>query len=113
VVSCEPTAAARVAGLEQVVRETGATPIHPFEHPHVVAGQGTATLELLEQAEGLHAVLVPVGGGGLLGGTLLAVRAAGLPVQVIGCEPAGAADAERSFRAKQRLVDFVPETVAD
>ena len=113
VVSCEPTAAARVAGLEQVVRETGATPVHPFEHPHVVAGQGTATLELLEQAEALHTILVPVGGGGLLGGTLLAVRAVGLPVHVIGCEPAGAADAERSFRAGERLVDFVPDTVAD
>lgn len=113
VVSCEPTAAARVAGLEQVVRETGATPVHPFEHPHVVAGQGTATLELLEQVRELHALLVPVGGGGLLGGTLLAVRAAGAPVQVIGVEPSGAADAERSFRAGERLVDFVPDTVAD
>lgn len=113
VVDCEPTHSAREAGLEAVLRETGATAVHPFEHPHVVAGQGTATLELLEQAEGLGALLVPLGGGGLLGGTLLAVRASGLPLDVYGCEPEGAADAQRSFRAKQRLVDFVPHTVAD
>jgi threonine dehydratase len=113
VVDCEPTHAARVAGLEAVLDETGATAVHPFEHLHVVAGQGTATLELLEQAEGLGALLVPVGGGGLLGGSLLAVRASGLGVEVYGCEPDGAADAARSFRAKERQVDFVPDTVAD
>ncbi|MCA9577812.1 MAG: pyridoxal-phosphate dependent enzyme [Polyangiales bacterium] len=113
VVDCEPTAAARVAGLDEVLRATGATSIHPYEHPAVVAGQGTAALELMEQAEGLNALLVPVGGGGLLGGSLLAVRASGLAVDVFACEPAGAADAARSFRARERLVDFVPDTVAD
>ncbi len=110
---CEPTIEARVAGLEAVVEELGAYPVHPFEHPHVIAGQGTAALELMGQVEGLDVLLVPVGGGGLLGGTLLAVQARGAQVPVVAVEPAGAADAFRSFEAGARQVDFVPHTVAD
>ncbi len=113
VVSCAPTAAARAEGLERVVKETGAEPIHPYDDDRIIAGQGTAALELLEEVPDLDRVLVPVGGGGLLGGTLLAARAVPRQVPVVAVEPEGAADAYRSWQSGERLVDFVPETIAD
>lgn len=113
VVTCAATAAARAEGLERVVKETGAEPVHPYDDDRVIAGQGTAALELLEELPDLDRVLVPVGGGGLLGGTLLAARVVPRQVPIVAVEPEGAADAHRSWQAGARLVDFVPDTIAD
>ncbi len=93
--------------------ERGMALVPPFDHPHVIAGQGTAALELFEEVGPLDALLVPCGGGGLLGGSALAARALSPGCRVIGVEPEGADDATRSFRtgALQRI-DY-PQTIAD
>lgn len=113
IVFCEPTLAAREAAAAQVVADTGATLIHPFDNLQVMAGQGTATLELLEQAPQLDVILCPVGGGGLLSGTAVAAKRLSHKIQVIGTEPAGADDAARSFRAGRVLPVESPNTIAD
>lgn len=111
---CAPTQAAREAECARVQRETGATLVHPYADAQVIAGQGTATLELLRQAgTALDAVVVPAGGGGLASGTLLALRQAAPDCELVLAEPAGAADTARSLEAGRRLVDFVPDTVCD
>ncbi len=110
---CAPTPAARAAGCADVERETGATLVHPFDDPRVIAGQGTATLELLEQVPELDVVIAPVGGGGLLSGTAIAARASAQALRVFGAEPANADDAARSFRSGR--VEPLPSatTIAD
>ncbi|MDH5833332.1 pyridoxal-phosphate dependent enzyme [Luteimonas kalidii] len=110
---CEPTIAAREAMCERVRQATGATLVHPYADARVIAGQGTATLELLAEAPGLDLLVVPVGGGGLASGAALALSgcAPGLPLVL--AEPAGAADTLRSLRGGVRDVDFVPDTVCD
>jgi threonine dehydratase/serine racemase len=113
VVECEPTQAARESTALAVVADTGATLIAPFDHPHVIAGQGTAALELLEQVAGLDALVTPVGGGGLTSGTCLAVQSAAPHVRVFAAEPKGADDAARSKAAGERLPQTDPRTVAD
>ncbi|MBI5689213.1 MAG: pyridoxal-phosphate dependent enzyme [Verrucomicrobia bacterium] len=110
---CEPTQAAREAACARIIEETLATLVHPFEDERVMAGQGTAALELLEQVPDLDYVLCPVGGGGLLGGTAVAAKALAPSIRVIGTEPAGADDAARSFRAGQRLPLTSVNTIAD
>ncbi len=95
----EPTVEAREAALADVIERTGATWIPSYDHPDVVAGQGTAALELLEQVPALDAVVTPVGGGGLLSGTALAVTAIAPGTRVVAGEPAGADDAARSLAA--------------
>ena len=86
VVECEPTLAAREKTATAVQAETGATLIPPFNHPDVIAGQGTAALELLEQAPGLDAVVAPVGGGGLMAGVAIAVKSAVPSVRVFAAD---------------------------
>lgn len=108
---CEPTLPARESTLGAVVEETGATFIHPYRDPRVIAGQGTAALELLADVPSLDLILAPVGGGGLLGGTALCAKAHGVPV--IAAEPAGADDAYRSFRAGELIPQTNPKTIAD
>ena len=103
---CEPTLPAREALANQIARETSAVPIPPFDHPDVIAGQGTILLELLEQVPELGTVVAPVGGGGLLSGIALAARELAPRVRVIGAEPLGADDA---FRSKARG-EFLPQT---
>ena len=113
---CAPTMAAREAMAAQVQMRTGARLVHPFADPLVIAGQGTAALELLAQAGALDCVLVPVGGGGLAAGTALAVAGptnATCGTRVIGAEPAGAADAYESLRRGARVTDVQPDTVCD
>ncbi len=111
---CAPTQAAREAECVRVQQDTGATLVHPYADAQVIAGQGTATLELLRQAgTALDAVVVPAGGGGLASGTLLALRHAAPGCELVLAEPAGAADTARSLEAGRRLVDFVPDTVCD
>jgi threonine dehydratase len=110
---CEPTLKARETTLEGVVRETGAEIVHPYNDDRVIAGQGTAALELLEDVPGLDAVLAPVGGGGLLSGTAIAASSLQPGIRVIAAEPEGADDACRSFRAGHILPSTAPKTIAD
>jgi threonine dehydratase len=89
------------------------TVIPPYDHPHIVAGAGTAARELIEEAGPLDLLLVPCGGGGLLSGSALAARALSPTCRIVGVEPAAADDATRSFRSRtlQRVTN--PQTVAD
>ena len=111
--ACAPTMAAREAAAARVQADTGATLVHPFADPRVIAGQGTAALELLAQAGPLDVVLTPVGGGGLVGGTALAVAGRGDGARVIGAEPAGADEAWRSLQAGRRVTDGPRDTICD
>ena len=113
IVDCEPTQQAREAATQAVIDATGATLIHPYDHPDVIAGQGTVGLELLEQVPGLGAVITPVGGGGLLSGVTLAIRGISPGVRVFAAEPAGADDAARSKASGVRVQSQVPDTIAD
>ena len=111
--TCAPTIDAREAAAARVQADTGATLIHPYTHPHVIAGQGTAALELLNAQGPLDAVVAPVGGGGLLSGTAIAAAATAPACRVVGAEPEGAADTANSLAAGERRIDFVPDTVCD
>jgi threonine dehydratase len=110
---CEPNDAAREAACADIVAKTGATLIHPFENEDVIAGQGTAALELLEDVHDLDIVLCPVGGGGLLAGTGVAAKSLRPGIKVIAAEPENVDDAAQSFRAKKRLVTEKKFTIAD
>ena len=110
---CEATLAARESAARELVAATGATLIHPYDDLAVMAGQGTAAMELLAQVPALEAILCPVGGGGLLSGTAVAAKSLKPSVRVIGVEPAGADDAARSFRAGRILPIVKPDTIAD
>lgn len=110
---CEPEQAAREAAVQEVIRATGATLIHPYNDDRIIAGQGTAALELAEDAPDLDVVLVPVGGGGLLSGTAIAVKALRAQARVIGCEPALADDAAQSMREGRIVPARPPVTIAD
>jgi threonine dehydratase len=113
IIDCEPNQAARERALDAVVAETGATFIHPYDDPRVIAGQGTAALELHDEVPGLDAVLVPVGGGGLASGTAIATAAVAPGARVIGAEPCGADDAYRSLQEGRIVPSLAPSTVAD
>ena len=113
VVDCAPTLAARESTLETVVAKTGATLVHPYDDALVIAGQGTAALELLEDVPGLDLVIAPVGGGGLISGTALAARACRPEARVYAAEPAAADDAQRSLASGQRVRLDAPKTIAD
>ena len=110
---CEPTLAAREAAAAELVRATAATLVHPYDDPRVIAGQGTIVLELAAQTAAPDAVLVPVGGGGLLSGTALASRRLWPRTRVVGVEPAGADDAYRSFVSGELQAQPAPRTIAD
>ncbi|MCW6027666.1 pyridoxal-phosphate dependent enzyme [Stenotrophomonas sp. SRS1] len=110
---CDASIAAREAMCAQVQAETGATLVHPYTDPRVIAGQGTAALELLHAADGLDVMVVPVGGGGLAAGTRLALQTATPGVDLILAEPLGAADTARSLAAGERRIDFTPDTLCD
>jgi len=111
---CAPGLAAREAALARWLEESPAHLVHPFDDARVIAGQGTAALELLCEVPALEVVAVPVGGGGLLAGTALAVRGAQPGCQVIGAEPALADDAFRSFqKGRREALSGSPATLAD
>jgi threonine dehydratase len=113
VVFCEPTEESREIKCTEVVNQTGATLIHSFENEHVVAGQGTAAIELLEDIPDLDVIMCPVGGGGLLSGTSIAAKSMRPQIIVIAVEPANADDAAQSFHAGRRLVTEKKFTIAD
>ncbi|MDA0586820.1 MAG: pyridoxal-phosphate dependent enzyme [Planctomycetota bacterium] len=117
VILCRPTLEARETTAAEVQQRTGATFIHPYDHPQIIAGQGTATLELVEQTRELgtelDAVIAPVGGGGLLSGTCIAASGLASPLRVFAAEPLGADDAARSFAAGELIPQTGPNTIAD
>lgn len=113
VIDCAPTQADRQETAAQIQAETGATLIPPYDHPDVIAGQGTAAIELLEQAGPLDAILAPIGGGGLMSGICIAARGLSPATRLIGAEPQGADDAFRSLAAGRRIPQTDPRTIAD
>ncbi len=113
VVFCEPTEEARESTCAEVIKKTGATLVHSFENEDVIAGQGTAAMELLEEAADLDVLMCPVGGGGLLAGTAIAAKSMQPEIKVIAVEPANADDAAQSFRAGRRIVTEKKFTIAD
>jgi threonine dehydratase len=113
VVFCEPTEEAREATCADVIAKTGATLIHSFENPDVIAGQGTAAVELLEDVPYLDLIICPVGGGGLLAGTAVAAKSMRPNVKVIAAEPENADDAAQSFRAGHVIHTEKKFTIAD
>jgi len=110
---CEPGLSAREAACAEIAARTGAMLVHPFDDYRVMAGQGTAALELLEDVSGLDIILCPVGGGGLLCGTAVAAKSLQPGIRVIGVEPALADDVAQSFRAGTRVSIPTPATIAD
>jgi threonine dehydratase len=113
IVLCEPTLAARERTAEKVGARTGASLVHPYNDLRVMAGQGTSAIEFLEQVEGLDAIVCPVGGGGHLSGIAVATKHLSPTTKVIGAEPLGADDAQRSFRSGTLVPMPSPDTVAD
>jgi threonine dehydratase len=112
IVFCEPTEQAREAACADVIAKTDATLIHSFENEDVMAGQGTATIEFLEEVD-VDLVMCPIGGGGLLCGTAVAAKSMRPKIKVIAVEPANADDAAQSFQAKKRMVTDKKFTIAD
>src|SRR5438552_15959205 len=113
IVFCEPTENARETTCAEVIKKTDATLIHSFENENVIAGQGTAVVELLEDVPDLDLVICPVGGGGLLSGTAIAAKSMRPKIKVIAVEPENADDAAQSFRAGRRIVTKKKFTIAD
>ena len=113
VILCEPTLAARETTAESVVERTGAQFIHPYNNPHIIAGQGTCGLEILDEVSTLDGLIVPVGGGGLLSGICLAARAINPQIRLFAAEPAGADDTAQSMAAGQLIPQTNPQTIAD
>ena len=110
---CTPTITAREALCARVQADTGATTVHPYADPRVIAGQGTAALELLTAHPDLEVLVVPLGGGGLAAGTALAMRALAPLCRLYLAEPEGAADGARSFARGELDHDFVADTICD
>jgi threonine dehydratase len=110
---CEPTLEARETTLAKIVEQTGANIVHPYNDERVIAGQGTAVLELLEDVPDLDVVITPVGGGGLLSGTSIAATAIQKGIRVIAGEPEMADDAYRSLQAGKIIPSVKPRTIAD
>ena len=113
VVECEPSTTSREAVFAEVVAETGAEFVHPYNDHRVIAGQGTCSKELIEQVPGLDAVIAPIGGGGMVSGTCLTLSTLAPKVKIYAAEPEQADDAMRSFKAGHIIADDAPETVAD
>lgn len=110
---CAPTMAARDAMADEVRQQTGATLVHPFTDPRVIAGQGTAALELLRETGPLDALIAPIGGGGLIGGSAIAARSLAPDMVIYAAEPEGAADACESLRRGERITGIEPDTICD
>ncbi len=110
---CEPTLASREETAHQIIAETGATMIHPYNNYHIIAGQGTAAVELLDEVPDLDFILAPVGGGGLLSGTAIAAKNIKPRIKVIAGEPERADDAFQSIKAGKIIPPENPSTIAD
>ena len=110
---CKPTLQARECTLANVIQKTGAAEVHPYNNFHVIAGQGTAAKELMEDKGAFDIIMAPVGGGGLLSGTALSTKYLLPKCKIIAAEPAGADDAFRSFYSKILVPSDNPQTMAD
>lgn len=110
---CAPNLQAREDTLSKVIEKTGATEIHPYDNYDIIAGQGTATYELVSQITDIDTILCPVGGGGLISGTALSASYFADNITVIGCEPKGADDAFRSLEEGKIIPSINPVTIAD
>jgi len=110
---CEPTLAAREAAAAEVIEQTGATMVHPYDNFYIIAGQGTAAMELADEIADPDAVIAPVGGGGLLSGTAIAIRHMAPHAKIYGAEPLLADDAARSLRTGVIQPALPPRTIAD
>ena len=113
IILCQPTLQAREETLQQFIDDQGATFLHPYNHEKVIAGQGTAVKELIEDASSLDTILVPIGGGGLASGTAIASKHWSPNTKVIAVEPEMADDAARSFRSGKLIPSENPQTIAD
>ena len=113
VILCEPTLQAREITAAEVVAETGAAFIHPYNHAGIITGQATVALELFEQVSDLDVIIAPIGGGGLLSGIAIAAKAINPAIRIVGAEPAGADDAFQSKRAGELIPQTSPNTIAD
>ncbi|MGR3343681.1 MAG: beta-hydroxyaspartate dehydratase BhcB [Paracoccaceae bacterium] len=113
IVECEPSTSSREATFAEVVKETGAEFVHPYNDHRVIAGQGTCSRELIDQAPDLDAVIAPIGGGGMISGTCLTLSNLAPNTEIFAAEPEQADDAARSFKAGRIIADDAPETVAD
>ena len=115
VIECKPTLEARESTVQRLIEEKGCTLIHPYNDVRIIAGQATAAKEIFEELgdEKLDYLLAPIGGGGLLSGTLLSTKLLSPTTKVIGCEPKGADDAYQSFHQKKHILSTNPDTVAD
>jgi threonine dehydratase len=113
ITECEPSTTSREAVFAEVEKKTGAEFVHPYNDHRVIAGQGTCSKELMEQTDGLDAVIAPIGGGGMVSGTCLTLSNLAPEVKIFAAEPEQADDAARSFRAGHIIADDAPNTVAD
>ena len=113
ITECAPSTSSREAVFAEVEARTGANFVHPYNDPRVIAGQATCSMELLEQTDGLDAVVAPIGGGGMISGTCLSLSTLAPEVAIYAAEPAQVDDAARSFAAGHIIADDAPETVAD
>jgi len=110
---CEPTLEARESTLAKIADVTGSTVVHPYDNEHVIAGQGTAILELLEEISDLDMIITPVGGGGLISGAAIVATGIRNGIRVIAAEPEMADDAYRSMQAGEIIPSTNPKTIAD
>jgi threonine dehydratase len=113
VVECEPSTTSREAVFAEVVAESGADFVHPYNDPRVIAGQATCSKEMIEDIGGLDAVIAPSGGGGMVSGSCLTLSSISPGTRIYAAEPSNADDACRSFKAGHIIADDAPETVAD
>lgn len=113
IIFCESTIASREQTTQQVIEKTGGVFIHPYNHFDVIAGQGTAAAELMEEVPGLEIIMAPVGGGGLISGTAIAAKSLSPKIKIIACEPERADDAWRSFQSKKPEPVLHSDTIAD
>ncbi|WP_170409649.1 beta-hydroxyaspartate dehydratase BhcB [Ruegeria atlantica] len=113
ITECEPSTSSREATFAEVQARTGGEFVHPYNDPRVIAGQATCSAELLEQTDGLDAVIAPIGGGGMVSGTCLTVSNLSPSTAIYAAEPEQADDAYRSFKAGHIIADDAPKTIAD
>jgi threonine dehydratase len=113
ITECEPSTTSREAVFAELHERTGADFVHPYNDPRVIAGQATCSRELMEQVEGLDAVIAPIGGGGMVSGCCLTLSTIAPKVEIYAAEPEQADDAYRSFKAGHIIADDAPQTIAD
>jgi threonine dehydratase len=113
IVYCEPTIAAREDAVAKLIAAHGYELVHPFDDDRVIAGQGTAAVELLAEVPDLDMIIAPLGGGGLLSGTAIATKGINAAIKVFGGEPRGADDGYRSFTSGVRVTEATPNTICD